>query len=242
MDRLPLLVQMRHSPWSLKARLALGLAGIRYRTRTHVPLLGEPALRLRTRRLRGRVTVPVLVTSDRLLTDSFEIARWALAGTPLWPDDGAIARWDAWSEDLLCLGRVHATRSMLADPAALVACLPPVANRLGSGARLLGAACARRLLARYPVAATDPRSAMAEPLARLAEALAGQSHLLHQRLTYADVTAAVGLSYIEAPGALPLPSEVRPHYQVPPLAERHRHLLDWRDRILFRCAEVAASR
>ncbi len=241
MSRPPLLFHIGYSPWSLKARLALGLAGIEHDRRPYLSVLGEPELRLRTRRLRGKLTVPVLITREGALTDSFSIARWALGTTPLWPDDDAVARWDVWSEELLGLGRVHTTKSVAGDPAALTSSLPPAARRLGPAARALGNAGARYLLRKYPVAAADLVDAMDDRLGQLAGALTND-HLIGGALTYADVTAAVGLSFIEAPRTLRLSPEARPHWRVPALAQKHEALLQWRDRTLSRCVEEAASR
>ena len=67
-------VALSYSPWSEKARWPLEHHGIEFREHQYVPLLGAPRLRLRLRRLRGRVTVPVLFTRDRVLADSFAIA------------------------------------------------------------------------------------------------------------------------------------------------------------------------
>src|SRR5262245_37961692 len=94
------------SPWSEKARWALDHHGLAYKYREHLPLLGEPLLRLRARRLTGRVSVPVLVTPEGVLADSFAIARHAdeLGRAPaLFPRgcEAEVAGWNARSEAAL---------------------------------------------------------------------------------------------------------------------------------------------
>src|SRR5580698_1853504 len=72
------LLGLVYSPWTEKARWALDVRRVLYTFRPYQPILGEPALRLKLGRLRGRVSVPVLTLDDgRVLADSADIARWA---------------------------------------------------------------------------------------------------------------------------------------------------------------------
>ncbi len=73
----PVLVSLKVSPWSLKARWALKHHRIPYRTQPYLPVLGELLLRWRLWKWSGKVTVPVLLTSEGASCDSFEIAAWA---------------------------------------------------------------------------------------------------------------------------------------------------------------------
>ena len=73
----PVLWSLAYSPWSDKARWALEHCGVPYRRRAYRPLIDEPALRLKLRRLSGPVSVPILDLGDEVLADSFEIARYA---------------------------------------------------------------------------------------------------------------------------------------------------------------------
>lgn len=237
----PLLVYVPYSPWSLKARLALRLGGVPHALRVYLPMLGEPWLRWRTRRLAGRMTVPVLLTDQGAVGDSFEIARLALGGTPLWSDPAAIEAWNAWSERMLALGRIRTTRSTMADPAALRASLPAGLGRLGPFSRLLAWVGARYLLRKYPVDA-DPAAIerqMDGLLDQLDGVLGDQPYLLG-RLTYADITAAVGLCFLSPPTDLPVPDLARPHWTSPALASRYTRLLRWRDGILAECSRAGS--
>lgn len=65
------------APWCETARWALDHHRLPYRSREHVPLLGELALRLVARRPFGRVTVPLLIDGSLVLMDSVAIARHA---------------------------------------------------------------------------------------------------------------------------------------------------------------------
>lgn len=237
----PLLVHISYSPWSLKARLALDLAGLAHERREYLSVVHEPWLRARTGRWTGKVTIPVMITPRGSLDDSLSIAAAVLKDTPLWPDDQAVRAWDAWSESLLSLGRLHTTHAVADDAEALRASLPGFARKLGPVGMLVGRAGVSYLLAKYPQQVDDLVGEMAPLLAQLDDALDGRRFLVGDRLSYADVSAAVGLSFVQAPMALRLEAASRRHWQVPALADAHPGLLRWRDRVLQACAEQAAS-
>src|SRR5688572_7159844 len=98
------LLGLSFSPWSEKARWALDVRRVRYRFRHYQPLIGELELRVRTRRLRGVVTVPLLIDDGgRVYDDSAAIARFADTqgeGPALFPaeHEAAIARFIELSE------------------------------------------------------------------------------------------------------------------------------------------------
>src|SRR5262249_30134198 len=96
-------IAMPYSPFSEKARWALDHHAVAYRELGHVPMLGEPRLRLVARRPFGRVWAPLLVDGAEVFTDSYEIARHAEkigSGTPLFPapHEPEIAAWNERSE------------------------------------------------------------------------------------------------------------------------------------------------
>src|SRR5437879_6263959 len=105
------LLGLPYSPWSEKARWALDARQVPYVSRTYMPIVGEPLLRVKLRQWTGKVTVPVLTADDGLvLRDSADIARWADArgaGPTLFPreHDQAISRFVALSEEGLSAGR-----------------------------------------------------------------------------------------------------------------------------------------
>lgn len=81
---IPELIGIRYSPWTEKARWALDHHGFNYRYSEHLILLGMPALRLKTGKLTGDLTVPILIDGEKKFFDSFDIAlhadQWAEAG------------------------------------------------------------------------------------------------------------------------------------------------------------------
>jgi glutathione S-transferase len=71
------LYALPYSPWSEKARWALDHHRIHYRETAYKPPLDEIYLRVRTKNLTGRISVPLLLDGSRALTDSWDIARYA---------------------------------------------------------------------------------------------------------------------------------------------------------------------
>ncbi len=234
----PTLVAMDYSPWSLKAAWALHLRGIDHRVRHYTPTLGEPVLRLRLSRFRGRVSVPVLLgTSDDPIEDSLEIARWAASrgeGPALFPEGrvAEVERWNELSEEALAIGRRRSTTEMVGDPEALDEATSKVYPAFVAPAlRPITRAIARRTMGKYD--AGDP-ARFAEILDTLREGLDGGDHLIGDAPTYADIAMAVVLEYV-SPGDLVRrgPAE-RGNWSEPALAERYRDLVEWRDALVAR--------
>lgn len=86
------LVTIPISHYCEKARWALERAGIPYREEPHVQGIHQ----LAARRAGGKITVPVLVTPERVLSDSADILAWVDERTPteqrLFPADPAARR------------------------------------------------------------------------------------------------------------------------------------------------------
>src|SRR5690606_39002707 len=135
---------LNYSPWTERACWALDHHRIKYRYHQHVPMLGEPLLRLRARRAtRGdqtnirRATVPLLLTDKSGFADSLEIMRYADrfgASASLSSDAPEVEGWAQRVEHGLSAGRALVTAAILADPAALKA-----SARAASPAFLAGA-------------------------------------------------------------------------------------------------------
>lgn len=194
-------IAINYSPWSEKARWALDLHRVPYQEQAYVPMLGEPALRLRLKRLTGRVTVPVLFADDgRILDGSLAIARFAdLAGAvgdgaPLFPAAalGDITRWNTLSDAILEAGRALSVAKAMDDPAARIESVPrlvPAPLR-----PLVGQVGVVYLRKKYKLA-FDREAALATMTAglrELREALGGRPYL-GDTLSYADLTMAVSL-------------------------------------------------
>src|SRR5262245_24245928 len=108
MDRL---IGIPNSPWTEKARWALDHHKVPYLFRESLICFGLPLWRLRAGRYRGRRSVPVYRGQSGVLTDSFDIARFAESGgggAPLFPAgrDEEVDAWNRESETAMASGRV----------------------------------------------------------------------------------------------------------------------------------------
>ncbi|WP_437307288.1 glutathione S-transferase [Sorangium sp. So ce388] len=239
------------SPWTEKARWALDVRRVPYTFRHYLPLIGEPALRAKLRRLTGRVSVPVLTTDEgRVLDGSTDIARWADgrgAGPTLFPaeHEAEIARFIDLSERALSAGRARALSRMLADDEALAEMAPgPVRRALGPLASRLGALGVRRTLRKYGGHAVDGEAhgeahlqtqvaALDELRATLArKTLAGTGpKTLLDSFTFADITMSQVLVNAAPPAALKLGAASRRCFSDPELGDRYADLIAWRDEL-----------
>jgi glutathione S-transferase len=240
------LIAAYFSPWSEKARWALDHHEVAYRYREHIPMLGEPMLRVRLRAIRGRVSVPALIANGRVLNDSFDIARDADRtgkGTKLFPPehDAAIANWNTRSEVALAAGRALYFERFVRDPAAQIDMQPrafPGWLRRCS-APLTGVAIAF-LRRKYGVSKDVLASAEAtldHELAHLRDALSkGRDHLVGDSFTYADIAMSVVLQFIAPVSTkyIPLGPAAVAAWTYPEFEERYADLVRWRDAMYTR--------
>jgi glutathione S-transferase len=233
----PVFYYLPYSPWSLKAAFALRHHAVEVERKPYTPLLAAPELRLRLRKLGGKITVPVLFTDDGAITDSFEIALYAERmgrGAPLLPADqrGAIAEWNACSERLLAAGRARAMVRAARSLDAAYESLPPTVGKLP----LLGPLIARGGLSwfnrKYAILERDQDRHLAlirAELDRLRAALAaGREHLL-DAFGYADVAMAFALQLLEPLPESPMGPAMRAAATEESLRDEYRDLLRWRD-------------
>ena len=71
----PILYTFRRCPYAMRARMGLAHAGIKVELR-EILLRNKPAAMLKAS---PKGTVPVLVTGQGVIDESFDILRWALA-------------------------------------------------------------------------------------------------------------------------------------------------------------------
>jgi glutathione S-transferase len=238
----PTLVYLSYSPWSAKARWALAHHGVGYRKVRYVPMVGEPALRLRMRRPFGRVTVPVWIDGERVLMDSLSIAREAERigrGTPLFPAgaDADIEAWNELGERMLAVGRARIIAATQAHEDLQLELVPPSLRRV----RPLGLAMARmglRYFERkygFPGPRVADEGLFRDGLERLRAAIAGRGTVLGS-FTYADIAMALPLTFVvpPAPPILRLGEASRRHLGDPGLAHEYSDLVRWRDGLLTR--------
>ncbi|MFM2417082.1 MAG: hypothetical protein RL385_1805 [Pseudomonadota bacterium] len=234
---LPILYYLPVSPWSLKARCALRLRRVQVEERVYVPLVGEPALRLRMARFSGRVTVPVLFTDEGVLSDSFDIARYAERRgegpsliTPA--HAAAVEAFNASSERLLSAGRVCSMLHVAANPAAALESLPRTTGKLlGSrGAR----AAVSAFNAKYGIVHGGEISAtanMRHELLGLRAALSdGRTYLLGD-FSYADVAMGLALQLVSPLPDSPMEAASQRAATHEALAAEFTDLLAWRDAV-----------
>lgn len=239
----PILWSLSYSPWSERARWALERCGVAHRRRAYRPLIDEPALRRTLGRWRGVVTVPILETAEGVLDDSFAIAAYAAGRAPgegLMPerDRSKISAYDALANRGLAAGRVASLGRVLEDRASLRDLVPGGMRRLlGPVGPIVAGAGVRRTLRKYAaVSPRAPRETLVEVLDTLRADLAkgepderGVAHLL-DGFTYADVTAAQVLAFVEPPRThLRMTDATRATYRDAELAERYADLVTWRD-------------
>ena len=118
------------SPWSERARWALDHHQLPYQKIIHAPFLGERRLRRLVGPHKPRVTVPVLLVGDQVLSESWDIALYAERegrGAPLIPPERAaeIRGWNDRADEVMAVGRALVMGAMLASPEALDESLPP---------------------------------------------------------------------------------------------------------------------
>lgn len=233
------LLGLPYSPWSEKARWALDARQVPYVSRVYSPLVGEPMLRVKLRKWRGTVTVPVLTTDGgEVIGDSAEIARWADgrgAGPPaLFPDDAAVAHWVEQSERGLAAGRALSLVRMLGDKEALAEMVPKnLRGALGGLAAKLGGFGVARTLRKYR--AQDGEAAEGELVAVLDElrrALGSSPSTLLGKFSFADVAMTQVLAFVAPPKfGLRIGAASRRSFTDEAMSARYADLIAWRDAV-----------
>lgn len=232
----PTLYYMPYSPWSRKARCALRHHNLTPRGHVYMPLVEEPVLRWKLRKWRGRVTVPVLFTQERVLTDSWDIVLWADrngSGSTLIPNhkQDEISEWNAVSERLLSAGRSVSMLRALDQPEVLLEVLPPpMAKLLGAGGARVSA---RMFNAKYAIDASEQAQyagVIREQLLRIQRGLADGRRYLTGEPSYADIAIGVALLVLG-----PLPDEAQAGLQKlahdPAFDVEFASLRAWRDAV-----------
>lgn len=225
------------SPWSEMARWALDHHRLGYKYVPHTPLVGEPLLRWRVRRLVGKVTVPVLVDEGRIVNDSFAIARYAEqkgSGLPLFPAgrDAELLQWGERSDAALHMGRALVLAKLRESPEAQAESVPRAIPRLlRRRAAPMAKLAARFLSMKYdaPTPSEDD-PAMVAAFEALRVALSGRETVF-DRFSYADITMACALQFVSPVKEtyIRLPPASRRTWTCERLATEYADLIRWRD-------------
>jgi glutathione S-transferase len=244
MSARPTLVALPLSPWSEKARWALDHHGIDYVEKTYLPMVGAPLLRWRLRRLRGRVTVPILVDQrGTVCLDSFDIARYAERtghGEPLFRrgQEQEIAYWNRLSEEAMQAVRGLVTVRMAEDRKAGHEMLATMVPRgLARMLKPTAIVAIRFLQRKYRARDADEdahRARLRHIMIELRQALSdGRRYLVGDALSYCDIAMATSLMGVEPGEArhLPFGPAMRRSWTDAELAGEFTDLLGWRDQI-----------
>ena len=232
------LVGLPYSPWTEKARWALDHHRVTYRFHEHVPLLGEPLLRLRAPKGK-KPTVPLYLFRGGAIVDSIDIARHAESigkGSPLFVANHVetIERWNRASEALLGVARGLVIRNLLADKDAQVEAIPrflPFRSLLTPVAR-----SATRFIGSKYAASESPELDVERVVIPLLDEwkaeLGGRATLL-DTFSYADVTMAVALQFVTPVGGdcIRLGPATRRTWTHSGLSKKYADLLAWRDEL-----------
>jgi glutathione S-transferase len=229
------LIAIAYSPWSEKARWALDHHRVAYEKEEYLPMLGEPILRLRTRRLTGRVTVPVLFVDDEAVFDSFEIAKQADqlgSGSPLFPGGALdeVRTWNELAERGLAAGRALTVAATAKSPGAMLENVPPfIPERLRPLSTGLVSMGLTFLTRKYRLETAAGEDALDDACERLRAGLGGKRHLVGDAFSFADIAMAVMLGSVKPVARARLGPASRETWTRPELARRHADLLEWRD-------------
>jgi glutathione S-transferase len=239
------LLGLPFSPWSEKAKWALDVRKVPHRFRVYQPLIGEPALRIKTGRWRGNVTVPVLFDEHgAVYDDSTKIARFADAhgeGPTLFPkgSEAAVEHWIEVGERALEAGRALSLERTLQDRQALAELLPRgLRQRLRGFGPRVAALGVRRTLRKYASRARNldahretARAAFDELRASLEKSTSTVSpRTLLGAFTFADIAAAQMLSFVTPPSfGLKIGAANRRSFTDPEFARDYSDLIAWRD-------------
>jgi glutathione S-transferase len=232
------LLALSVSPWSEKARWALDHHRVPYREALYKPMIGEPALRARTGRLRGKVTVPVFFErGEPAIMGAFAIARRAEAmgsGETLFPDglDDEIGAWDRRVEEAMAEARMRVlARTLESDEAQAEALAGVVPKDLRHPARGMAKSVVAYLERKYRDVA-PPAGTLEATLDALRQALdRGAGHVLGKP-TFADLSAATLLQGVTPVDEryIRLGRATRACWTDERLADRYADLVAWRDR------------
>ena len=246
------LVALRISPWSERAKWALDHHRIAYTTLDHAPFVGERRLRRLVGSGKPRATVPVLLAGAEVLTESWDIARYADrhgSGSKLIPAEreAEVRRWNDLADETMAAARALVIAAMLASAEALDEGLPPgVPRALRPLLRPIGRYAMIWFARKYGARLADAQQHQAKlrsTLQTLRAALAASDPYLLGAFSYADIVMATTLQsvspvdkrYIRLGGA------TQKAWTQKELAAEFADLITWRDQLYARHRTPGAS-
>lgn len=235
---------MSYSPWTEKARWALDHHQHVYSFVEHTPLIDELALRVRTRKLRGAISVPMLIAEGETVMGSLAIARWAdrraTSGKLEQPSErAAVDRWNAHSERACDAGRALVSLRMRTTPGALEEAVPSFIPAMLR--KTVGQIGVRFIARKYTVdlsTETTHDAALVEILGAIRTALAAGAgqYLVGDRFTLADIVAACAVNVVVPVGAqyVPIGPRTREAWTRNAVAQQFADIIAWRDALYAR--------
>jgi glutathione S-transferase len=221
---------LHYSPFTHRARWSLELCSLPHTYVEYLPNLGEPALRLRMRRWRGPVSVPVLFASGDLVDGSAAIVRFAArsSGGDRLGDVAAAAYWEALADRAICEGRGRLVQRLLQSAAAQEEAMDGVVPRpLQPSLRWLARDTMRGLLRKYGPLIVE--GSMREALLQARRQL-GRGRYLLGSFSYADIALSTCLEMV-APRVQRGP-HTREAWTWDVLAREFADVVAWRDALI----------
>lgn len=231
------------SPWTEKARWALDHHRVPYDYVEYIPMLGELPVRLRTRKLGGKISAPLMLDRGHVLAGSFEIARYAEqlgGGEPLFPTK-ACGEWNGISEAVMQAARLLAVLRMAKSKDAQLDSVPGfVPEGLRAAGRPMAALGIHFLVWKYGLSQDRVASSEAtirESLGELRKALAGKpqaaAYVEGDRFTFADIAMAIAVDGIAPVSGdfMNIPAGMRACFTHEAIREEFADLVQWRDEV-----------
>jgi glutathione S-transferase len=241
---------LHYSPWTERACWALDHHLLDFRYREHLALMGNPWLRLRARKLLGRVSVPYFEDgAGARIFGSIGIARFAErvgTGSRLFPQglEAEIERVAAECDAVMEVARARVIARLRADDEALRQALPDLfPDAVARALRPVTRATAARVAAEYkspPATDEAVEREVAPRLEAFRKRLGGREHLLGDQLTFADIALATTLQSVRPVDRAfwPMKEGTARVWTEPALVERFADLLAWRDGIYARARQL----
>lgn len=236
------LIALKVSPWSERAKWALDHHRLSYKNIEHAPFIGERRLRRLVGADRPRATVPVLLTGEQVLCDSWDIACYADregAGTRLIPKEheAAVRKWNDLADETMAAGRALVAAALLASPAAIDEGLPPqVPGWLRPLLRPIGTYGVKWFSRKYALHRMDAaaqRAKLRSTLEVLRAEMTPERPYLLGSFSYADIVMATCLQGVlpVADRYIELGPATRQVWTITELAAAFPEVLAWRDRL-----------
>lgn len=231
-----ILYGMSISAWTERARWALDHHGIAFEYREHVPMLGELALMMKTRKT--KTSVPLLLDGETVVMGSPEIGRHAEQsghGERLFPEglDAEVDRWVGLAERALDVGRAHFMARLEKRPAVQVESLPAFIPSSLRAAAAPTAVMATRFLSRKHAVGSDIEARISSDLRpvldELRAAVARSQYLLPSGFSFADITLASAMHIVRPREDSRCGPATRDAWTNEALLRDYGDLVEWRD-------------